>query len=282
MIKSSESPSTSKHQLTLNEVAERLGVHYMTAYKYVRTGKLVATKVGGGWLVDQEDLDEFTSRPKTTSTSERVDWSARLGDRLIAGDEPGSWSVIEAAMASGIEPASIYVDVLAPALAAIGSAWAIGEVSITEEHRATAVTNRLIGRLGPRFTRPGRTRGTIVIGAVAGDQHAVPIALAADLLRGRGFSVIDLGANTPAEAFIDAGMSADRLVAIGISASASGVDDAIVATADAVADGIGCPIVIGGHGIGPEARRAHADAITSSASEMISAFERIADDNTGR
>jgi methanogenic corrinoid protein MtbC1 len=201
---------------------------------------------------------------------------------LIAGDEPGSWSVIEAAMASGIEPASIYVDVLAPALAAIGAAWAIGEVTIAEEHRATTVTNRLIGRLGPRFHRPGRTRGTIVIGAVAGDQHAVPIAIAADLLRGNGFSVIDLGANCPVESFLDAGTSADRLLAIGISASASGVDDAIIATADAVTEQIGCPIVIGGSGIGSRAHQAHARAITSSANEMLAAFDNIAESAASR
>ena len=282
MIKASERLPAPDRQLTLNDVADRLGVHYMTAYKYVRTGKLPATKVGGGWQVSEGDLTAFTSRPATTTSGERVDWSARLGDRLIAGDEPGSWSVIEAAMASGIEPASIYVDVLAPALAAIGAAWAIGEVTIAEEHRATTVTNRLIGRLGPRFHRPGRTRGTIVIGAVAGDQHAVPIAIAADLLRGNGFSVIDLGANCPVESFLDAGTSADRLLAIGISASASGVDDAIIATADAVTEQIGCPIVIGGSGIGSRAHQAHASAITSSANEMLAAFDNIAESAASR
>ena len=35
--------------LTLNEAAELLGVHYMTAYRYVRLGFLQATKVGGCW-----------------------------------------------------------------------------------------------------------------------------------------------------------------------------------------------------------------------------------------
>lgn len=282
MINASKRPRSPEDHLTLNDVAERLGIHYMTAYKYVRTGKLPATKVGGGWQVREVDLDAFTAKPVPSPSGEKVDWSARLSDRLIAGDEPGSWSVIESAMSSGIEPASIYVDVLAPALATIGSAWANGEVTIAEEHRATAVTNRLIGRMGPRFHRPGRTRGTIVIGAVAGDQHAVPIALAADLLRGRGFTVIDLGADCPAESFIDAAATADRLLAVGISASASGVDDAVIVTATAVTDAIGCPIVIGGSGIGPSIVRSHAHAVTNSANEMLRAFENIADGDPSR
>jgi excisionase family DNA binding protein len=278
MIKATERPASAPTELTLAEAAETLGVHYMTAYKYVRTGRLAATKVGGGWRISKDALDEFRSSPSPRASGERVDWSARLGDRLTAGDEAGAWNVIEASMASGLTPISVYLDVLAPSLAAIGAGWAVGEVSIAEEHRATAVTNRLIGRLGPQFNRPGQTRGTIVIGAVAGDQHAVPIAMAADLLRGRGFTVIDLGADSPIESFIDAATSADRLVAVGISSSTAGVDDNVIATADALRDQIGCPIVIGGHGIEADARRAHADAITTSANDMLEAFDRIARD----
>ncbi len=276
MIKATERPASAPTDFTLAEVAETLGVHYMTAYKYVRTGRLAATKVGGGWRISNDALDEFRSAPAARAPGERVDWSARLGDRLIAGDEAGAWNVVEASMASGLTPSSVYLDVLAPALAAIGAGWAIGEVSIAEEHRATAVTNRLIGRLGPHFNRKGQTRGTVVIGAVAGDHHAVPIAMAADLLRGRGFTVMDLGADAPVETFVDAANTADRLLAVGISSSTAGVDDNVIATADALRDQLGCRVVIGGNGIGDDARHAHVDAITSSANDMLDTFERIA------
>lgn len=277
MVKASGRSSSSSPPLTLNAVAEELGVHYMTAYRYVRTGRLPAAKVGGGWLVERDDLDAFRADPTPRSTTVRVDWSARLGDRLIDGDENGAWTVIEDSMASGLTPRAVYLDVLSPALAAIGAGWAAGEVTIAEEHRATAVTNRLIGRLGPRFNRPGRTRGTIVIGAVAGDQHAVPVAMAADLLRERGFTVMDLGADSPVESFLDAAQLADRLVAVGISSTATDTDDQVIATIEAVDREVGCPVVIGGHGLGVEARRARVAAVTASADEMLEAFDRIAD-----
>ena len=276
MIKANERPSDHSDSLTIAQAAEILGVHYMTVYKYVRTGRLQATKVGGGWLVERADLDTFAHRPAAEEGHQDVDWSSRLGDRLVVGDEAGSWTVIESAMASGLEPKVVYLDVLSPALAEIGAGWARGELTISQEHRATAVTNRLIGRLGPRFARPGQTRGSIVIGAVAGDQHAVPIAMAADLLRGRGFSVIDLGADAPADSFVDAASTADRLIAVGISSTAAEMDDSVIATANAVKEQIGCPIVIGGHGIGERARAAHAEAITRSADEMLDAFDRLA------
>ena len=268
--------SSSSATLTLNAVAEELGVHYMTAYRYVRTGRLAATKVGGGWVVQREDLDAFRSGPAPRTRGARVDWCARLGDRLIDGDETGAWTVIEDSMASGLEPRDVYLEVLSPALAAIGAGWAAGEVTIAEEHRATAVTNRLIGRLGPRFNRPGRTRGTVVVGAVAGDQHAVPIAMAADLLRERGFTVVDLGADSPIESFLDAARRADRLIAVGVSSTAADIDDQVIATVDALREEIGCPVVIGGQGLGARARRAEVAAVSGSADEMLDAFDRIA------
>ncbi|MET0148370.1 MAG: helix-turn-helix domain-containing protein, partial [Acidimicrobiales bacterium] len=37
--------------LTLQEAAERAGVHYLTVYRWVRTGRLPATKAEGTWAV---------------------------------------------------------------------------------------------------------------------------------------------------------------------------------------------------------------------------------------
>ena len=46
-------------EITLQQAADRLGVHYMTAYRYIRLGILGAHKVGGRWLVDPPDLDRL-------------------------------------------------------------------------------------------------------------------------------------------------------------------------------------------------------------------------------
>ena len=69
--------------------------------------------------------------------------------------------MVEAALASGMEPADIHLELLAPALRSIGDGWEAGRLSVADEHRASAVAGRLIGRLGPRFARRGRKRGTV-------------------------------------------------------------------------------------------------------------------------
>ena len=181
-------------------------------------------------------------------------------------------------MAAGVAPTALYLDVMAPAMAAIGEGWAAGDVSVAEEHRASVVMLRLIGRLGPRFTRPGVTRGSIVLGAAPNDHHGVPVALAADLLRNEGFTVVDLGADSPAESFIDAAHDTQRLVAIGINATSPDNDDAISATITSIKQALECPVVLGGNGIASveAGLRLGADRVTKSASEAIAAFSDLA------
>jgi excisionase family DNA binding protein len=274
--------------ITLTEAAERLGVHYMTAYRYVRTGRLPATKAGSTWRVDERDLEAVLARRGDTDAGSprrgRVDRVGRLESRLLAGDEPGSWAVVEDALAGGVEPAELYLDVVAPAMARIGDGWATGRVSVAEEHRASVVVLRLIGRLGPRFARRGRTRGTVVVGAPPGDQHGVPAAMAADLLRGAGFSVVDLGADCPASSFVDAARSADRLVGVGVSATRSGNQAGISAVVEAVHHALDCPVVVGGQGVPDRAAGAAtgADVTTTGALDLIEVFTRLADERRAR
>lgn len=240
----------------LAEAAERLGVHYMTAYRYVRTGRLAATKDGSEWRVAEAELDRLCGagqlppqRPLRRSAARQ-----QLEQRLLAGDEVGAWNVVEAALASGAEPVEIHLGLLAPALRTIGERWAAGELTVGEEHLATAAARRVIGRLGPRFSRRGRKRAVVVVGAVAGERHELPVAMLADQLRGAGFEVVDFGADTPPEAFAAAAKGL-RPLAILVGATSAGHDEALRAVALAVHDVAEVPVLFGGAGV-PGARDA--------------------------
>ena len=132
-------PDTDVESLSLKECAERLGVHYMTVYRYVRLGMLPAHKEGAEWRVDPSDLDALRSGSRVPSARGRAPWPERLKARLVAGDEAGAWQVVEAAMASGLEPKDVYLELIGPALRTVGDEWAHGEGTIAEEHRATAI-----------------------------------------------------------------------------------------------------------------------------------------------
>ena len=245
--------------LTLQEVADELGVHYMTAYRYVRLGVLDASKSGGVWQVQRSAVDRYRDQAasaengpsaKVGARHRKAPWSARLESRLVAGDAPGSWSVIEAAMAAGAELDEIYLDVLTPAMVSIGERWAAGELDISVEHRATGIAMRIVGRIGPRFTRRGRARGVVALGAPSGEFHALPVAMLGDLLRLRGWEVSDFGVDMPSESIAHVIRETSDLLAVGLSAMS---EDNLPALAEACAAARAADpevlVVVGGHAV---------------------------------
>lgn len=230
--------------ITLIDAAERLGVHYMTAYRYVRTGRLPAHKVAGQWQVDERDLATFEEGP-TTATPRLERLPQLVEERLIAGDENGSHRLIEDAMASGAGAEEVYLDLIAPAMIGVGLRWQRGEISIADEHVATSTALRVISRLGPRVKSRGRTRGTILLATISNDFHYLPTAILRDLLRFRGFDVHDLGANTPSASIIQRAHLSPDLLAIGLSATAPDQDH-ITSETLATLEHLDIPIVLGG------------------------------------
>jgi len=212
----------------LKEVARELGVHYMTAYRYVRQGRLPARWVDNGWLVHADDVAAFGSGSPAGSDAP-VDWADRLAQHLVRGDEAAAWSVVDAALAAGLDVRDCYLSVLAGALAQLGEVWTSGTADdVVDERLATATALRIVHRLGARFNRPGRRRGSVVLGAPQGERHTLPVAIAADLVRLSGYTVLELGADVDAATFVAAAHRTDRLVAVGISlTTAQGLEAAL-------------------------------------------------------
>ena len=288
-------------QLTLHEAADLLGVHYMTAYRYVRLGLLDAEKVRGSWRVERTDLDAFRTnaipgRSHDCSRDQFVDgnglsvdhgvqgrrrapWADRLETRLVAGDTRGAWGVIEAALAAGASLDDTYIDVLSPALKSIGCRWETGELDVAIEHRASVIALRLIGRLGPRFARRGRTKGLVVVGAPQGELHSLPVAMLADLLRQRGWDVADLGGNVPTASlgrFVAS--SSDAVVAVGLSVSTdSFLGSAEGAVAVVRAASASTMILLGGAAIADveHARSLGADHYASDGRALVDLLETV-------
>ncbi|MGA2527785.1 MAG: B12-binding domain-containing protein [Acidimicrobiales bacterium] len=274
-----------KRQLSLPQVAEKLGVHYMTAYRYVRTGRLPAKRVAGTWQVELADLENMrkdgraSRQHRPTGT---IPARAHLEARMIASDEPGAWEVLEAALGSGMEPEDVLLEIVVPTMRSIGALWERGELTVADEHRASSVATRLISRLGARFGRRGHKRGTVILAAPPGELHAGPVAIAANLLRWRGFAAVELGANTPVDALAEAAAGESDLIAVGIActtrSSAQSARKAISALRASVPK---VPILLGGAAITNEAHahRLGADVFTGSdGDELVRALEKIADE----
>lgn len=238
--------------ISLHDVAEALHVHYMTAYRYVREGILPGHKVGRSWCVRKSDLEQFQKGNGLSATAkagkrQQAPWAERLEARLIEGDERGALDVFEAALRAGHDLQYVYLQVLSPALVAIGYRWQQGELEIFVEHRASNIAMRLMSQVGSRFARRGVSKGTIIMGAPAGEEHALAIAMLADLVRSQGWDVHDLGANMPAHSFAQAVQQSNDVVAVCVGVTVEGSLPAAretIATVKGSSPGV--PVYVGG------------------------------------
>ena len=261
--------------LTLHEAAEELGVHYMSAYRYVRLGLLDAVKRGGVWNVQRSAVEAFRagSDRSPVAAGERAPWSERFESRLISGDALGAWGVVEKAMASGTGLDRVYLDVLTPALVRIGERWSAGELDIAIEHRASGIAMRIIGQIGPRFVRRGRSRGLVIVAAPVGEQHVLPVAMLSDLLRLEGWEVTDLGVNLPASSLIRLMEDTPDAVAIGLSASSPESLAALGEMCEAVRAAAPHLLVVAGGG----AIEGHEHAVSLGAHQWAKTSEQMSD-----
>lgn len=240
-------------EITLEEAARRLGVHYMTAYRYVRMGTLRARKTGGQWRVSEDALAEFVAdaheRPRGRGRPAR-DYVGQLLRALCVGDDPTAWLIVSDALASSYRMESLYVDVLTATMHEVGELWERGEITVAQEHLATASMGRIIGRLSPLARRRGPSRGAVVLCCPPNDTHALATSLAADPIRHHGFSVFDLGGNTPVES-VGHVCANHPVLAVGVVASLRLPREQLVDLLARLRGQITVPILIGGAGIDP-------------------------------
>lgn len=189
--------------MDLREAAETLGVHYQTAYAWVRDGTLPARKVGRGYQVSDSGVRALAARRRHGHEPPRPihvrDWAAQeqaLYAAITQGEETRARHHLER-LAPGVRLIDLCDQVMAPALRRIGDEWAAGGVSIAQEHRASAICERL---LATRIRQPpGRPRGAAVVATPPGERHGLPALMAAACLREDRWLVHHLASDLPVE-----------------------------------------------------------------------------------
>src|SRR3954471_22110114 len=185
--------------MDLQTAADRLGVHYQTAYRWIRDGSLAAAKVGPAYEVSEEELTRFSrkrSRPIPPPSTTRVrNWPVQM-ERLYAavrdGDELAARRIVDRLHDGGVTPLDLCEQLFTPALRRLGDDWAAGRATVAEEHRASAICDRLIVRCAvhPR----GRPRGSCIVATAPGELHGLPALMASIVLRADRWQVHHLGA----------------------------------------------------------------------------------------
>lgn len=127
-----------------------------------------------------------------------------LSQFVQQGRLPKVKELVSAALEQGVPAQDILDHALLAGMEIVGVKFKNNQVFIPEVMIAARAMNAGIELLRPSLVAAGeKQKGTVVLGSVKGDLHDIGKNLVKMMMEGRGIRVIDLGADVPAQRFID-------------------------------------------------------------------------------
>ncbi|CAN5719092.1 hypothetical protein BH23CHL2_BH23CHL2_12230 [soil metagenome] len=123
----------------------------------------------------------------------------RYLDALIVPSRLQALETVIHALRAGMPPLDLYVDVIGWAHHRIGDLWERNEISVSQEHVATAISQLALSQIYPSLPRKQPAGRTAIVACVEGELHDMGARMVADMLETEGFEVVLLGANPPTD-----------------------------------------------------------------------------------
>ena len=137
---------------------------------------------------------------------------------ILAGKRKEALHIVQEALHAGQALLDVYVEILQESLYLTGRLWETNQITVAEEHMATAIVQYVLAQQYARLPPAASIRGNIVVTGIQGELHQVGANLVADVLDADGWDVRFLGTNLP-QAAILAAIDAHRADILGISAT---------------------------------------------------------------
>ena len=195
-----------------------------------------------------------------------------LYNAVFKGDLGKARASVQALIDAGEDPQSIIDSDMVPAMEAIGREFEQGRVFVPNLLLSARAMKGALELLKPLMVVGQTTSlGTVVIGTVKGDLHDIGKNLVASMLEGRGFKVINLGADVSKDKFVEAARENNAdIVCLSalLTTTMNYMKDIIEAVHSA---GLPAKIMVGGAPLNAEyAALIGADGYSSNANEAVS------------
>jgi MerR family transcriptional regulator, light-induced transcriptional regulator len=149
-------------------------------------------------------VDRFLHGGRPVPSPDGVEGAAdALREALVAGDARAAHRVVAGVLARGARVLDVHCDVVAPALHEVGHLWAVDDISIAQEHRASEIAAQLLATMAPDRRLPPTAGRLAIVSGSPDEQHVLGSRMVADLLERAGWEVVALGASTPASELLD-------------------------------------------------------------------------------
>ncbi len=190
-----------------------------------RLGLLAAATANGhpiGTLVLRSDEELVRLAAPAPTPSNRDDLSpteylvSQFLDAVEAFDPRASEEVLRRGAAL-LPPKQLALEVIAPAMRAVGDRWHDGKLSVAQEHMATQQARAVVERV-KSAGGASHNAERILFAAPEGHLHELGLLIGALLATHHGFDAVVLGANTPIEDMLSASKRAGApLVVVAVS-----------------------------------------------------------------
>lgn len=194
--------------LDLESAARTLGVHYQTAYRWIRTGVLPAVKVGAEYRLSIEDVEalaELRRSPVAPCYSGRNrDWEGLVGQlygAVVAGDETGARRAFDRMHLARVPMLEQCEQLVAPVARRLGQECSAGTLSPARVRLATGIFERQLARAAAALSEHGGPRALVVL--PSGEQHRLPAIMAGAVLRAARWAVNEIGGSVGAADVVD-------------------------------------------------------------------------------
>jgi methanogenic corrinoid protein MtbC1 len=200
---------------------------------------------------------------------------------LLAGDRRSAGAVVNRFMEEGRTLVDAEMHLIQPAMYGIGLKWQANQVSVAQEHLATAISQSVMveGLLKSAIPPPNGRR--VLLACVENNTHSMGVQMVADAFQLAGWDVQLLGANMPAAGLVQqVGLFKPHLVGLSVSFAQQlrHVKD-IVARLAQLHGAARPPVIVGGLAINQFDRLAGqlgADAWSANAREALASASRLA------
>lgn len=262
-------------------IANPLDAHLMSG---VAAGNALAGRDPGAKryiaaLTGKEDLSLAREAVKAPSSPE-------VGEAIVRGETESALAAGKAFLEEGKAPMSLIQEKVLPALEEVGRLYECGDFFLPQLLASSEAAQAVCRLAEDHLLSGGATlepRGTVLLATVEGDLHDLGKNVVAMVLKSRGYKVVDLGKDVPAETILDAAVR-EKADIVGLSAL---MTTTVEKMGDVVrtgkARGLPCRFILGGAAVSAQfAENAGADGYALDAIEASRLVDRLVDEKKGR
>jgi len=164
-----------RHSSQILTIYDWMIENHESMVKLAETGKQEKTPVGENWLQIKNTFRE----------------------KLIVGDYQSCRLIAKSYLENRETLIELYTQIIQPAMYEIGQLWESGNISVAQEHLASAVVSRIMASINGGKEISSHKKGIAVVTAAPGEFHELGAWMLSDILEQDGWSIFYLGANTP-------------------------------------------------------------------------------------